>query len=455
MFAEIIDRKNTPYAELVNPILSAALRSVDPYDCVYHNIALNGDQLTIGGKVYSLDEYDHIYLIGTGKAVQPMAGAVLDRFSGKITGGILIGKHDDAVYSKNLPAEIIFTLGSHPVPGPSSINSTMQLTTFLKKVTRKDLVICLISGGGSALMTLPYEPLTLTDIQSTTKALLFSGATINEVNIVRKHLDQVKGGGLARMTAPATLITLVLSDVIGDALDAIASGPTVADCSIYRDAISIIKKYELEKRLPKAVMEHLEKGVKGLIPETVKEREECLARTSTLIVGSLAQAARAAQRKALEAGFQARILTTSLKGEAREVGKQLGMQLRQIAADRTPSSRPTCLIAGGETTVTIKGSGKGGRNQELALSAAQEIKGVENCLFISLATDGEDGPTDAAGGAVDGTTLQKGIHAGMDADDYLRRNDAYSYLDAAGALIRTGPTGTNVNDLVFMFAFNS
>ena len=456
MFTEILDRKNTPYARLVNPILSAALCAVDPYECVYRNIALlNGDQFTISGKLYSLDEYDHIYLIGTGKAVQPMAGAVMDKLSSRISGGILIGKHDDAAFSMNMPQEISFTLGSHPVPSLSSIQSTIQLTAFLRKVTRKDLVICLISGGGSALMTLPYDPLTLEDVQATTKTLLFSGATINEVNVVRKHLDQVKGGGLARMAAPATLITLVLSDVIGDDLDAIASGPTVADHSTYGDAMDIIKKYKLEKSLPQMVIEHLHKGVKGLVPETVKEQDACLAKTCTAIVGSLAQAAEAAQRKASEDGFQTRILTASLKGEAREVGKQLGMQLRQMAAVHLPSSRPMCLIAGGETTVTIKGSGKGGRNQELALSAAREIQGVGNCLFVSLATDGEDGPTDAAGGAVDGSTIQKGNHAGMDAGEFLDRNDAYRYLDAADALIRTGPTGTNVNDLMLMFVFTS
>jgi glycerate 2-kinase len=450
---DIISDLNSPHFHAVNPILQAALESVDPYQCTLQNIVVKERELRIGKAQYNLVDFDHIYLIGTGKAVLPMALAVGDRLSNRIKGGVLIGKHDNPELQRKLAPGIRYFKGGHPIPSQQSLESTCSLVEFLKILTVKDLIICLISGGGSALMSMPYEPITLNDMQETTRLLLFSGATINEVNTLRKHLDRIKGGGLARLVEPATLATLVLSDVIGDALDAIASGPTVADQSTFQDAMRIISQYQLEDKLPRTVLDHIRKGLIGEEEESVKEGESCLERSSATIIGSLMIAAEAARIKALEGGFRAEILNTDLQGEARETGRELALRLRRLTEEVGQNEQSTCLIAGGETTVTVHGSGKGGRNQETALSAAINLEGISDCLFVSLATDGEDGPTDAAGSVVDGHTIEKGRQAGLNAEDYLNQNDAYHFLEKTSSLIKTGPTGTNVNDLVFMFAF--
>ena len=450
---DVLTATNTPYWRVINPILQTALQSVDPYQCVLRNVNLEENTLKIGSTNYQKADFDNIYLIGTGKAIIPMAQAVLERLEDLVNGGLLIGKHADDPFRQKLAPKIAYLLGGHPVPSALSLESTHKLVNFLNKLTKRDLVICLISGGGSALMSLPYDPITLDDLQETTRQLLFSGATINEVNIIRKHLDQIKGGGLARLAEPATLATLVLSDVIGDALDAIASGPTVADHSTFQDAMQIIKRYHMEGSLPRAVAEGIREGMQGKIQETVKDGDACLARTATTVIGSLRIAAEAAREKAVERGFQTILLDIALQGEAREKGAELAAILRSYRGEEVSKRQSLCWIAGGETTVTVHGSGKGGRNQETALSAAIRLDGLEKCLFVSLATDGEDGPTDAAGAVVDGGTLEKGRQAGLDAADFLIRNDAYHFLERTGSLIKTGPTGTNVNDLVLMFSF--
>jgi hydroxypyruvate reductase len=405
--------------------------------------------------VFSFSEINHIYIVGTGKAVLPMTQAVCDVLDGRVHGGVIIGKHADEQIMAGLPNSISVLFGDHPVPTEKSLRSAQKMAEFSQKLTERDLVICLISGGGSALMTLPVENVSLADIQTVTKQLLFSGATINEVNAVRKHLDRIKGGGLARMVWPAKLATLVLSDVIGDSLDAIASGPTVADLSTYNDVLQIIRKYHLESSLPTNVMRVIKDGAAGRIQETVKPGEKYLDNAHIFIVGSLAYAIEAAKEQAENCGFDAKIISSEVTGEAFEIGRKYGQDLLRQAESRQTGDQPVVLIAGGETTVTVKGAGKGGRNQETALSAAVEIQGCPDCLFISLATDGEDGPTDAAGGAVTGTTLSLGAERGLDAKDYLARNDAYHYLQSVNGLIKIGPTGTNVNDLIFAFAFQA
>ncbi len=450
----ILTEENSPYWQIVDPILQSALQSVDPYQCTLRNVTVEGDRLKIGGAFFHLSKIGKIYLVGAGKAVVPMTRAVLQQLGDRVYAGLLIGKHEDAQFKQKWAPKIDYLLGSHPVLSALSLESTRRLVKFLKKTTEKDLVICLISGGGSALMSLPYDPISLEDMEETTRQLLFSGANINEVNTIRKHIDRIKGGGLARLAAPAALTTLVLSDVIGDALDAIASGPTVADPSTFQDAWQIINRYYLEGKLPSSVVDRIQKGEKGEIEETVKPGESCLEKTTTTIIGSLEIATQVASRKAQECGFQTVLLDTALKGEAHEKGRELAEFIRKKAEEQKSSDKPVCFITGGETTVTVRGSGLGGRNQETALSAAMRLDGLKNCLFISLATDGEDGPTDAAGAAVDGSTLQKGKQAGMDAVDFLKCNDAYHYLEKTDSLIKTGPTGTNVNDLVLMFLFN-
>jgi glycerate 2-kinase len=286
-----------------------------------------------------------------------------------------------------------------------------------------------------------------------TGLLLRCGATIGEMNALRKHLDRVKGGGLARMAAPARLAALVLSDVIGSPLDVIASGPTVADPSTFADARRVVEKYQLAGQLPAAIRSALAAGERGALPETLKPGDPALESVTNLVVASNPQAAAAAMRQARQEAYQALLLTTYLQGEAAQVGQVMAALLRQVHASGQPLARPACIVAGGETTVTLRGQGKGGRSQELALGAAALLDGLPDVALVALGTDGEDGPTDAAGALVTGETLSRAGALGLDPQEHLRENNAYPFFAALGDLLITGPTGTNVNDLVFLFAF--
>jgi glycerate 2-kinase len=342
---------------------------------------------------------------------------------------------------------------AHPVPDAAGIHATRAIVELLEQTDQHDLVICVISGGASALLTLPADEISLEDVQLTTDALLRSGATIDEINIVRKHLDNVKGGGLARLAAPARVITLVLSDVVGNPLDSIGSGPTVADRSTWADAAAVLDRFGLWERVPPSVGRRLRQGLTGRLAETPKPADPVFARTRTVVVGSNLLACEAAAVAAEELGLRSLILSTYVEGEARQVGRVLASLLREVAASGHPLPRPCALIAGGETTVTVRGSGRGGRNQELCLSAATALHGLQDVLLASVGTDGNDGPTDAAGAIVDGTTLERAATLGLDPARYLADNNSYAFFDRLGDLIRTGPTNTNVNDLILLFAF--
>jgi hydroxypyruvate reductase len=324
---------------------------------------------------------------------------------------------------------------------------------LLDGLTPADLVIALLSGGGSALLENPAAGLTLADLQRTTDLLLRSGAAIGEVNAVRKHLSAVKGGGLARRAAPARLVALVLSDVVGSPLDVIASGPTVPDLTTFRDASTVIERYDLWSALPERVVARLQAGLAGAVPETPKPDDPVFSRVQTAVVGSNAHAARAAAARATEMGFHVQVLSTYVEGEAREVGRVLAALAREIDASGQPLPRPACLVLGGETTVTVRGEGRGGRNQEVALGCAPGVAGLADVLVLSAATDGGDGPTDAAGAWVDGTTALRARALGLDVDAFLARNDSYAFFAALGDLLIIGPTLTNVNDLMFVYAF--
>jgi hydroxypyruvate reductase len=339
------------------------------------------------------------------------------------------------------------------MPDQAGVDATRGIAELLGTAGDGDLVICVVSGGGSALLTLPADDISLADLQQTTDALLRCGATINEVNVVRKHLDAVKGGGLARLAAPAPVITLVLSDVVGNPLDAIASGPTVGDSSTFADAASVFDRYGLWDNVPASVANRLRDGAAGRIPDTPESADPLFARNQTVLVGSNLLACEAAAATAQALGFNALVLTTYVEGEAREAGRVLAGLLREVDASSHPLARPCCIVAGGETTVTVRGEGRGGRNQELALSAAFALRGLRDVLLASIGTDGNDGPTDAAGAWVDGTTLERAEALGLDPDQFLANNDSYTFFDRLGDLIRTGPTNTNVNDLYLLFAF--
>jgi glycerate 2-kinase len=302
-------------------------------------------------------------------------------------------------------------------------------------------------------MTLPVEGLNLADVKSLTDTLLRCGATINEINAVRKHLSQIKGGNLARLVYPAEIVSLILSDVVGNPLDVIASGPTVPDPTTFADAYGIIEKYGLLEELLRPIVERLQRGKEGLIAETPKEGDEVFTQTYNLLIASNEVAAEAATTRAEELGFHSLLLSTFVEGEAREVAKVFAAIAKEILHSGRPVPRPACVVAGGETTVTVRGNGLGGRNQEMALSAALEIAGLEDVMIIPLATDGTDGPTDAAGAIADGSTLRRAQEAGLSASQYLADNDSYQFFQQLGDLLITGPTNTNVNDLTFTFVF--
>lgn len=430
----IIDMNANRFAthSLNNPrilrILSAALQAVDPAAAVRAHIP------EINGEVYGL---------GIGKASIPMLTALAEALP--LSEALAISKHDSSSPSNLFPV----ILGSHPIPDANSLYAGQRALEFVSSLQEGDTLICLISGGGSALVTAPYEGITLEAIQTLTSLLLSCGARIDEINTLRRQLDRIKGGGLARATK-AKVISLILSDVIGNPLEAIASGPTAPNPTTNADAIAILKKYELEKRVPDAIMNFLESNFLESASKLANVEQQASGfQSENIIIGDNAFAAQAALEQAGREGFSAEILTNELQGEAREVGVSLTKQLREEISKR---SRPFCLIAGGETTVTIIGDGKGGRNQELALAAVNELAGEKDVMLIAFATDGEDGPTDAAGAVVTGDSAWMAERLGVDAADHLSRNDAYAFFDALSDLIRIGPTGTNVNDLVFLIA---
>jgi hydroxypyruvate reductase len=341
----------------------------------------------------------------------------------------------------------------HPVPDENGVQGTQEIMRLLERAGERDLVICLISGGGSALMLAPAPGLTLQDKQNVTKLMLACGATINELNCVRKHLSAIKGGQLARLASPAQAATLILSDVVGNPLDVIASGPTVPDTTTFADAWALLEGYGLTDKLPAAVRERLEQGKAGAIADTPKADDPIFANVHNIIIGSNDLAAQAAVERAQQLGMHALMLSTYVEGEAREVARVYSGIVREIAASGQPLPRPACIVAGGETTVTLRGKGLGGRNQELALAAALKIAGLDNVAIVACGTDGTDGPTDAAGAIADGETVARARSLGLDPAVFLANNDSYHFFQPLGDLLLTGPTGTNVNDLTLLFAF--
>jgi len=377
-----------------------------------------------------------VFAFGLGKAACAMTQALAD--TTKLTDTLIVTKHASPL----TVAPVTVIEGDHPVPGMASMEAGKAAIKFASQLTANDLLICLISGGGSALMTAPCVP--LADLQTLTFELLACGARIDEINVLRRHLDQLKGGGLARLAASrgAHVVSLLLSDVVNASFEAIASGPTAPDPTTCEDALSIIEKYDLKNKIPDSIARSLQ--------ETLKPNDPIFDRVQNTVIASNEIALLAAQSQARNEGFQTKITQAGVQGEARMVGYDLACELKESS---DTIQRPFCLLAGGETTVTLRGNGRGGRNQELALAAVDVLAGLKNIMFITLATDGEDGPTDAAGAVVTGETAQRAESLGMSAADHLSRNDAYSFFAAMDDLVKTGTSGTNVNDLVFCFAF--
>ncbi|MEM2429079.1 MAG: glycerate kinase [Nitrososphaerales archaeon] len=428
---------------LILEAIEFTLSSISPHRLIKEHVKRDGDKIQIDNLSIDLKNVNKILVIGGGKASALMAEALYSILGDKINYGVVV--IPEYQNQKFYTGSIDLLKASHPIPTIKSIHASLKILEIVDKLSENDLVFCLISGGGSALMTLPMEGITLEDKQIITKRLIQSGATINELNIVRKHISNIKGGRLAQKIYPARVIGLIISDVVGNPIDIIASGPTAPDSSTYKDAIEILKRYNLWDNAPESIRKTLEKGVNGLIPETPKANDKIFERVHNFIIGSNELACESAFSYLLSKGLDAMILTTLLEGEAREVGKVIASIAKYM---RIKKARRFSIIFGGETTVTVKGNGKGGRNQELVVSACRFIDNVRGLAIASLGTDGIDGFTDAAGGIVDSYTLSRAKRMGLNVESYLQNNDSNTFLEMLGDTILTGPTGTNVNDII-------
>ncbi len=424
-------------------IFLAGIRAVAPGRAIKKYCRRHGDYLTLGNDVYDLSEYKKIFVVGGGKAGAAMAVEVEAILGDRISGGVISVKYGHLAEVKRIK----IVEAGHPVPDKNGEKGAGFILRLAESATADDLVICLISGGGSALMPLPAHGLSLGDKKKITGILLGCGATIHEINTIRKHLSCIKGGMLARAASPATLVSLILSDVVGDDLDVIASGPCVPDSSTFADCMDIINGYGIEKHLPETVASRLKVGLSGQIPETPKAGDPAFEKTHDLIIGRNIDAINAAKSAAENLGYPALILSSMIEGETRHAARIHGAIAREVVKTGNPMSPPLCILSGGETTVTIKGRGLGGRNQEFALAAAMDIAGYENITVLSGGTDGTDGPTDAAGAVADGATIARAGALGLAPHKYLAGNDAYHFFEPMGDLIKTGPTNTNVMDL--------
>ena len=436
----------------IQAVQRAAMAAVEPGAAVRRHLHCESDQLRIGERTYDLAHVERIWVVGGGKAATAMSAALFGMLGDRLSGGLVITKygHVDPRWDTG-PVQVVEA--GHPIPDEAGVDGARRMADLLGKVSGGDLVLTIVSGGGSALLTLPAEGVTLSDLQRTTDLLLRSGANIVELNTLRKHLSQIKGGGLARMAGQVPVASLILSDVVGDPLDVIASGPTVPDPTTFADAWAVQERYGLTRRVPVAVCNHLKAGLDGKLPETPKPGDAVFERTQTVVIGSNRLAAEAAVEAAQAHGLNALLLSTFVEGEAREVARVAAALVKELVCHDRPVPRPACLVWGGETTVNVRGQGLGGRNQELALAAAVAMEGLPEVVLVALGTDGTDGPTDAAGAVATGETIARARSLGLDPVAHLADNDAYPFFDALGDLIRTGPTGTNVNDLLFLFAF--
>jgi len=423
--------------------LEYALNAVDSKQIIKSKISLKNSSLQINGYSFDLKRSNNVYVIGGGKATGSMAEA-LEQILGKyITNGLVNVPHD----SKYKTGIIKLHEANHPIPDEAGVEGTHRMLEIAEQAKEDDLVICLISGGGSSLMPLPRGKISIADKREITNTLLKCGATINEINTVRKHISDFKGGWLAKKAYPATILNLILSDVVGDPLDFIASGPTVPDSTTFNDAVKVLKKYGLWGTVPASIKKVLSDGEKDIIPETPKANDEAFKKVYNVVVGNNRFASLAACEELKSEGLKTLLLTAVLEGEARHVGIALASIAREVSLSGNPIAKPAGIIAGGETTVTVTGRGLGGRNQELALAAALKLKETDGMVIASLSTDGIDGPTDAAGAIVDGKTLARAAKAGLTPEKYLAENNSYNFFSKLNDLIFTGPTGTNVNDI--------
>jgi glycerate 2-kinase len=431
----------------LHAIARAALRAVDPFDAVKRHLLLNDNVITIGQQRIVLGGNSRIFVVGAGKAGVAMARAAESILGERIYGSLLSVPD---LPDEELPI-IRFSQGGHPLPTEGSIHAGERIKHLLDEAREQDLVLVLISGGGSALLELPLEGLSLSDLQDVNDLLIKSGASIQEINIIRRQLSMIKGGGLARMAVPANIVALILSDVVGNALETIASGPTTPGKNSVSDVWDVLEKYDLESRLPENVKKSLDASL-GVKQESSGWNAD---KVTNIIIGSNEMAAKAAIIQAQELGFKGILLTTRVQGEAKKVGRSIAGMLKGVKFPATGPALPICIVLGGETTVIVRGSGIGGRNQELALAAAIDLENIPDIALMTLATDGIDGPTPYAGAIIDGGTIPRAHALGLEAQFYLENNDSYTFFNQLGDGVKLGPTGTNVNDLTFCLVYSS
>ena len=434
---------NQSLKAIATSIFNAGIKAVDPAGCVDRHIQLAAGDLRVGGTSYSLGTVGKLYLIGAGKASAAMARSAEGVLGDRIDAGLVITKYDHGMPLQHCRA----MEAGHPVPDENGVRATAALLDLVATAGPDDLILCMLSGGGSALTPAPVDGISLADKQETTRLLLACGATIHEINTIRKHLSRIKGGQLCRHASGARIVSLILSDVIGDNLDIIASGATAPDPGAFGDCIEILRRYGLSDRIPEPVRHHLSEGAKGQIDETPKPGDPIFARVDNRIIGSISDALWAAEKESRRQGFTPLVLSSMIQGEAGDVAKVLCAVAKEVRRSGRPVPAPACLLSGGETTVTIRGDGLGGRNMELALAAGLQLSGDSRTMLLSAGTDGSDGPTDAAGAFADGSTVARAEALGISALRCLANNDAYRFFHPLGDLLVTGPTRTNVMDL--------
>ncbi len=438
-----------PARDTLKDIFFAAVAAVDPYRAV----SRHADKIR---EEYRLRGFERLYVLGFGKAAAGMVQAMTDHLGEDIAGGAAVTKYGHGTGRREIGTVRLYE-GGHPLPDEGGAKATSEIMRIAGGLDERSLVVFLISGGGSALLVAPYRGIALREKKETTDVLLRAGADISELNTVRKHISAVKGGRLAEMAYPAHMISLILSDVIGDRLDVIASGPTAPDYTTFSDALDVVRALKVARELPGGVLSLLGRGARGLIPETPKEGNPLFERVTNTVIGGNGQAIEAARLRCLERGIEPVVFARDVSGEAREVGTRLAREavsLKEVHEGRLRAGEAVCVISGGETTVRVKGRGKGGRNAELALAFGVALKNVPGITLLSAGTDGTDGPTDAAGAFVDGRSIQGARLKGLDAEDYLSNNDSYTFFSKTKDLFITGPTGTNVMDLQLVLLYD-
>jgi glycerate 2-kinase len=423
-------------------IFLAGVESVKPDNLINRYVSISNNILQIEDFSFNISTFKNIYIVGAGKASASMAQAVESILGSRITAGHIVTK-----YEHSEPLKFIgITEAGHPVPDENGIKGTEQIMSIVNRAEKDDLVICLISGGGSALLADVPEGCTLSDLKTVSSILLRIGANITEMNCIRKHLSKVKGGLLAKAASPAKVISLILSDVIGDPLAVIASGPTAPDPTTFADAIAIIRKYDIGNEIPQQIMKVLQDGFEKKRQETLKENDDALLNTSNLIIGTNRLALKTAKEKAESLGYDSEIITNKLEGDVTDVTSYI---VKLAERDREDNTRKKiCLLFAGEPTVRVTGTGSGGRNQHLVLLAARLIKDLPGITILSGGTDGTDGPTDATGAVADSDTSENSIKLSLDIEQYINNCDSYNFFKLEGGLIITGPTQTNVGDLM-------